>query len=81
VLFRSLFHGLGVPLLLGASRKRFIGRITGVEVAGERVAGSVGAALAGVAHGAQIIRVHDVRETRQALDVWMACSSGARAET
>ena len=72
----SLFHGLGVPLLLGASRKRFIGTITGVETPAERISGSVGAALAGVAQGAQIIRVHDVAATRHALDVWMACSGG-----
>lgn len=75
----ALFHGLGVPVLLGASRKRFIGHITGVASAGERVAGSVGAALAGVAQGAQIVRVHDVRATREALDVWMAAMTG-RAE-
>jgi dihydropteroate synthase len=73
----SIFHGLGVPILLGASRKRFIGQITGVETAGERVAGSVGAALAAAGKGAQILRVHDVRETRQALDVWMACLEGS----
>lgn len=72
----ALYHALGVPLLVGASRKRFIGRITGVEVAGERMAGSVGAALAAVAQGAQIVRVHDVRETRQAVDVWSAAMAG-----
>ena len=72
----SLFHGIGVPLLLGASRKRFIGTLTGVEAAAERVAGSVGAALAAVAQGAQIVRVHDVKATREAIDVWMAATSG-----
>ncbi|MEO0730612.1 MAG: dihydropteroate synthase [Pseudomonadota bacterium] len=70
----SLFHGLGAPLLLGASRKRFIGTLTGVETAAERVDGSLAAALAGVAQGAQIVRVHDVRATRHALDVWQAAS-------
>jgi len=73
----SLFHALGVPLVLGASRKRFIGAITGETVAGERVIGSVAAAIAGVAQGAQIIRVHDVKATRQGLDVWMACQTGS----
>jgi len=72
----AMLHGLGVPVLLGASRKRFIGRITGVEAADGRVAGSVGAALAGVAQGAQIVRVHDVAATRQAVDVWMAATTG-----
>ena len=68
----SLLHGLGVPILFGASRKRFIGTLTGVETSGERVSGSVGAALAAVAQGAQIVRVHDVAATRQALEVWCA---------
>ena len=68
----SLFHSLGVPLLVGASRKRFIGTLTGVEMAAERVHGSVGAAIAAVAQGAQIVRVHDVKATREALAVWMA---------
>jgi dihydropteroate synthase len=72
----SLFHGLGVPLLLGASRKRFIGRLTGIEKADERVHGSVGAALAAAAQGAQILRVHDVAATRQALTVWEAAMRG-----
>lgn len=72
----SLFHGLGVPVLLGASRKRFIGALTGVAEASERVMGSVGAALAAVAQGAQIVRVHDVKATREALTVWQAAMRG-----
>lgn len=72
----SLFQGLGVPVLLGASRKSFIGKLTGETVAAERVMGSVGAALAAVAQGAQIIRVHDVKATRQALTVWEASCRG-----
>jgi len=71
----SLFRGLGVPLLVGVSRKSFIGRVTGVEEAGERVAGSVGGALWAVAQGADIIRVHDVAATRQALDVWSVAAN------
>jgi dihydropteroate synthase len=72
----SLFHSLGVPLLVGASRKRFIGTLTGVDPAADRVHGSVGAALAAVAQGAQIVRVHDVKATRDALAVWQASWSG-----
>ena len=75
----SMFQGLGVPLLVGASRKSFIGRLTGVEVATDRVPGSIAAALAAIAQGAQVIRVHDVEETRQALTVWQAATQGATA--
>ncbi|MGF7162204.1 dihydropteroate synthase [Rhodoligotrophos appendicifer] len=66
----SLFHGLGVPLLLGASRKGFIGTITGEKEARHRISGSVSAAMAGMQQGIQMVRVHDVRETVQALAVW-----------
>jgi dihydropteroate synthase len=72
----SIFHGLGLPILLGASRKRFIGTLTGVETAGDRVHGSVAAALVAVSQGAQIVRVHDVAATRQALSVFMASNDG-----
>lgn len=72
----SLFHGLGCPILLGVSRKRFIGTVSGVERAADRVAGSVAVALHGVAQGAQILRVHDVAETRQALSLWQASTQG-----
>lgn len=68
----SLFHDLGVPVLLGASRKRFIGAIGRESVAERRVAGSLAVALAGVAQGAQVLRVHDVVEMRQALRLWQA---------
>jgi dihydropteroate synthase len=61
---------LGYPVVVGASRKRFIGALTGVEVPAERVAGSIAAALAGVAGGARIVRVHDVAATVEALAVW-----------
>jgi dihydropteroate synthase len=70
----SLFHGLGCPLLLGASRKRFIGMISGEERADRRVAGSLAVALAGAAQGAQLLRVHDVAETRAALALARAIS-------
>ncbi|MEM0922837.1 MAG: dihydropteroate synthase, partial [Pseudomonadota bacterium] len=66
----SLFHGLGVPLMLGVSRKGFIGKLTGEALANRRAPGSIAAALWGVAQGVQILRVHDVAETRQALTIW-----------
>lgn len=69
----SAFHALGCPILLGASRKRFIGTLTGEPQADRRVPGSVAVALAGAAQGAQILRVHDIVETRQALTLWDAC--------
>jgi dihydropteroate synthase len=68
----SLFHGLGCAVMLGASRKRFIGTLSGVREARDRAHGSVAAGLAGLAQGAHILRVHDVTETRQALQVWRA---------
>jgi dihydropteroate synthase len=60
----------GYPVLAGWSRKRSIGELTGRTVASERVSGSIAAALACVARGARIVRVHDVRETVDALKVW-----------
>ncbi|WP_412551661.1 dihydropteroate synthase [Shimia sp. MIT910701] len=72
----SLFHGLGCPILLGASRKKFIGTIGKASLAQERMPGSVAVALEGVAQGAQIVRVHDVAETRQALNLWQAVTTG-----
>jgi dihydropteroate synthase len=68
----SLFRGLGVPILLGVSRKGFIGRLSRAESADRRLPGSLAAALAGVTQGVQILRVHDVAETAQALAVWRA---------
>ena len=73
----SLFHGLGCAVLLGASRKRFIGTIGGTDEAGKRVHGSVAVALAGVAQGIQMLRVHDVAETAEALKLWQAATLGA----
>jgi dihydropteroate synthase len=76
----SLLHGLGCALLLGASRKRFIGTLSGVTEPKGRVPGSVAAGLYGVAQGVQILRVHDVAETRQALAVWSALQVGTELE-
>ena len=72
----SLFHNLGVPVLLGASRKRFIGTLSAEADAAKRLPGSLAVALAGVAQGMQMIRVHDVAETRQALSLWQAATTG-----
>jgi dihydropteroate synthase len=71
----SLFHGLGCPILLGTSRKRFIGAVGRADKAEARLPGSIAAALAGVAQGVQITRVHDVAETRQALRLWQALNT------
>jgi dihydropteroate synthase len=68
-----------VPILIGASRKRFIGSLTGTRNAAHRLPGSLAAALAAIAQGAQIIRVHDVAETKAALDVWQAATTGKPA--
>ena len=68
----SLLHDLGLPILLGASRKRFIGTLGGAEEAKDRMAGSVAVALFAARQGAQILRVHDTYETRQALALELA---------
>ena len=61
----------GYPVVFGASRKSMLGAVTGQSV-DQRLAGSLAAALAGVAHGAAVLRVHDVAETRDALMVWQS---------
>jgi dihydropteroate synthase len=68
----ALLRGLGCGLLLGVSRKSFIGRLSGMAAASDRVPGSLIAGLAGVANGADVLRVHDVAETIQALRVQAA---------
>jgi dihydropteroate synthase len=68
---------LGYPVVVGLSRKSTIGALTGREIGG-RVAGSVAAALAAVERGAAIVRVHDVRETVDALNVWRAVEGASR---
>jgi dihydropteroate synthase len=72
----SLYHGLGVPILLGASRKKMIGQLCDVDDAKDRMPGSLACAIAGAAAGVQIVRVHDVKETKQAIEVWRACMAG-----
>ncbi len=73
-LLRALpvYHDLGCAVLLGVSRKRFIGSVSGVETAKDRMPGSVALALQAVLQGVQILRVHDVAETRQALSLQRA---------
>jgi dihydropteroate synthase len=64
------------PLLAGWSRKSSLGAVTGRDVPAERVAASVAAALLAVERGARVVRVHDVRETVDALRIWLAIQSG-----
>lgn len=71
-----LLAGLGCTILVGASRKAFIGRITGVAEAGQRAAGSVALALEAARRGAHILRVHDVGATVQALKMQEAVTMG-----
>jgi dihydropteroate synthase len=66
----ALFHSLGCPLVLGASRKRTIGALSNEAPADRRLGGSIAFALKAVEQGVQILRVHDVFETVQALRVW-----------
>jgi len=68
------FTDLGVPVLAGLSRKSMIAALTGNQAPQQRLAGSLAAALAAVARGAKILRVHDVAATRDALAVWCAAS-------
>jgi dihydropteroate synthase len=67
-----VFHGLGVGLLVGLSRKNMVGVLTGEKLSAERASGSVGGALQAALMGAHIVRVHDVKQTVQALAVFKA---------
>lgn len=75
----AIFHGLGCPILLGASRKRMIGALSDEAPADRRLGGSLTLALKGAETGAQLIRVHDVPETVQALRVWRGLRDTALA--
>lgn len=77
----ALLHGLGCPLMLGASRKRMIGALSGEAAADRRLGGSIALALKGAEQGAQLLRVHDVPETVQALRVWRGLRDAALAPT
>jgi dihydropteroate synthase len=77
----ALLHGIGCPLFLGASRKRMIGALSNEAPADQRLGGSVALALKGVEQGAQIVRVHDVAETVQALRVWRGLRDQALSQS
>jgi len=73
----AMLHGLGCPVMLGASRKRTIGALSNEAPADQRLAGSLALALKGAEQGAQLLRVHDVPETLQALRVWRGLRDAA----
>lgn len=72
----SAFHGLGCAILLGASRKRFVGTIGKALRTDDRMPGSIAVGLAALAQGVQLLRVHDVAETAQAVRLWQAVQPG-----
>ena len=73
----ALFHGIGCPIVLGASRKRIVGALSNEAPSEQRLGGSVALALKGAELGAQVLRVHDVFETAQALRVWRGMRDAA----
>ena len=73
----NIYRDLDVPVVLGVSRKSFIGHVSVGEGPKDRVPGSLAAALVGVAQGVHIVRVHDIAETRQALAVYEAINKGS----
>lgn len=68
----SAFTGMGFPVLIGVSRKSFIGRVSGESDPARRLPGSLAAGLFALSRGALILRVHDVRETVQAIAIWQS---------
>ena len=75
----AMLHGLGCPIMLGASRKRTIGALSNEAPPDQRLGGSIALALKGAEQGAQLLRVHDVPETLQALRVWRGLRDAALA--
>ncbi|MBV9930337.1 MAG: dihydropteroate synthase [Alphaproteobacteria bacterium] len=75
----AMLHGLGCAVMVGASRKRMIGALSGEAGVDERLAGSLALALKAAGQGAQLLRVHDVPETVQALRVWRGLRDAALA--
>ncbi len=73
----TLFHGIGCPILFGASRKRMVGALSNEAPVEARLGGSIYLAMKAVEQGAQIIRMHDVPETVQAIRVWRGLRDGA----
>ena len=66
----SIFHSLGFPVMLGTSRKRFIGYLSGVNDSKERLGGTVASSLSAIIQGVQNLRVHDVNEINQSIKVF-----------
>lgn len=75
----SLFHGLGCPIMLGASRKRFIGALSNEAAVGDRLGGSLALVTKAALQGVQLVRVHDVPESVQALHIWRGLRDAALA--
>ncbi|MFN7030333.1 MAG: dihydropteroate synthase [Sphingopyxis sp.] len=73
----ALFHTLGCPILFGASRKRMIGALDNEAPADQRLGGTVALHYQAAAQGAQLLRVHDIAENRQALRVWRGLRDAA----
>jgi dihydropteroate synthase len=73
----ALFHALGQPLLLGASRKRLVGALSNEAPAHKRLGGSLALAMAGMDAGVQLLRAHDVYDTVQARNVWRGLRDAA----
>ncbi len=73
----SLFHALGCPVLLGASRKRLIGALSNEAAVDRRLGGSIAILTAALAQGVQLVRVHDVAESVQAIRVWRGLRDAA----
>ena len=66
----SLFHSLGLPIMIGTSRKRFIKDISGVNDSKNRLGGTISSCLYSMMQGVQILRVHDVNEVNQSIKVF-----------
>lgn len=75
----ALFHGLGLPVLMGASRKRLIGALSNEAVVDKRLGGSLALVMIALAQGVQLLRVHDVAESVQAVRVWRGLRDAALA--
>jgi dihydropteroate synthase len=75
----ALFHGLGVPVLFGASRKRIVGALSNEAKVEERLGGSLALAMTAFQAGCQMVRVHDVADTVQAARVWRGLRDAALA--
>ena len=66
----SIFHSLGLPIMLGLSRKRFIKDISGLNDSKERIGGTVSSCIYSMLQGVQILRVHDVNEINQGIKIF-----------